>query len=169
MGTTGSEGEETKNLRLEMYKIADANHRFYVDKRFKILSLYFPAETFVLTALYSIAIEPFLKILLSILGIVLTLFLYELESRNWILSNICSDRCVGLGGLLEEEGNLHVLLGNSYKAALPAYSTIMDKIVKKLAPTQHKTLSHLTLVLLVFWGVLMVWGAWLTLSSLSAL
>jgi hypothetical protein len=164
LGSTGSEGEETQNLRLEMYRIADANHRFYVDKRFKILSLYFPVETFVLTALYSIAIESFLKILLSILGIVLTLFLYELESRNWILSNICSDKCVGLGSLLEGEGNLHVVLSNSYNAALPAYSTIMDKIVKKLAPTQHKTLSHLTLVLLVFWSVLMVWATWLIIA-----
>jgi hypothetical protein len=158
------EQNDVNNLRLQMYKIADANHRFYVDKRFKILSLYLPAETFVLSALYSIAIEPFLKILLSILGIVLTLFLYELESRNWILSNICSDRCAALGNHLEGESNLHVVLSNSYKAALPAYSTMMDKIVKKLAPTQHKTLSHLTLVLLAFWGLLMVWATWVIIA-----
>jgi hypothetical protein len=151
---------------LEMYKIADANHRFYVDKRFQILALYFPAETTVLAGLYSIAREPFLRIILSILGIVLTLFLYELESRNWILSRACSDRCVDLGRLLEGEENLHAILSNSYKAALPAYSTVMDKIAKKLAPTQHRSVSHLTVILLIFWGTLMVWGTWLTLSSL---
>jgi hypothetical protein len=63
---------------------------------------------------------------------------------------------------LEGESSPHVILSNSYKAALPAYSTIMDKVVKKLAPTQHKTVSHLTLVLLMFWGLLMVWATWLT-------
>jgi hypothetical protein len=143
-----------------MYKIADANHRFYVDKRFKIISLYYPSATLVLTALYYIARVAgqiwYMQTLLSTVGLLLTLFLYELESRNWVLSNICSDKCVSLGSLLEGEDNLHVILSNSYKAPLPAYSTPMDKLARKLAPTQHKAVSHFTLVLLMLWLVLMV-------------
>ena len=157
MESAAREGRERRILfRLQMYKIADANHRFYVDKRFKIISLYYPSATFVLTALYYIAREWYLQTLLSIVGLGLTLFLFELESRNWILSNICSKRCVSLGSLLEGNDNLHVILSDSYKAPLPAYSTTMDKLAKKLAPTQHKAVSHLTIVLVMFWLVLMV-------------
>jgi hypothetical protein len=155
-----TEREERENrealFRLEMYKIADANHRFYVDKRFKIISLYYPSTTLVLTALYYIATKWYMQTLLSLIGVLLTLFLFELESRNWLLSNICSDRCVSLGSLQEGEGNLHAILSSSYKAPLPAYSTAMDKLVRKIAPTQHKAVSHVTVVLVVLWLVLMV-------------
>jgi hypothetical protein len=147
--------EEKEKLRLEMYKIADANHRFYVESRFKIISFYLPAETSILAALYIVTPDRYLKIGASAIGFLLTFFLYGLESRNWILSNICSDRCVSLGGSFEGKDNLHVKLSKSYKDPLREYSTIMDKIIKELAPTQHELTSGLTIVLLVLWAALM--------------
>ncbi len=160
-GKSESGGSEplNRNELLELYKIADANHRFYVDKRFKILSLYFPAVTSILLALYQLAPQSSLgyRIGIAFIGFVLTAFLYELERRNWTLTNICSDICRHLGYQIEGQENLHVWLKASYMV-LPPYSTWLDKLIFKLAknPTQHRAMCYLSTFLIAFWIGLLV-------------
>jgi hypothetical protein len=151
--------DEEKKLRLEMYKIADENHRFYVDKRFKIISLYYPSATLVLTTLSYFAGGWYTKISISIMGVLLTIFLYSLESRNWILTDVCSRRCAYIGKLLEGEDNVHVKLSKSYNADLPEYSTCLDKLLRLMARsklTQHRAVSTITLLLVIWWVLLVI-------------
>ena len=154
MEPTEREEKETA-FRLQMYKIADANHRFYVDKRFKIISLYYPSTTLVLTALYYIARDVwYLQTLFSLVGVLLTLFLYALESRNWILTNACSRSCVRLGCLLEGHNGSHIMssfLQSPFACIFNSYR----QLVRKIAPTQHKAVEQITGVLVAFWLVLM--------------
>jgi len=141
---------------LELYKVADENHRFYVEKRFRIISLYIPAVTLTLSGVYYLAkVAWCYGLLVSLSGFVLSLFLYALECRNWILSNVCSDRLVEIGRQIDGDSNLHVKMANSYKCYWPkAPPTHLDRAVRWLANTQHRAVSGLTWLLLLYWGFL---------------
>ncbi len=150
---SGSQNDE--NYLMELYRVADENHRFYVSRRFTIISLYFPLMTIVLSAFYFFAVSydfaRILRILTVILGLVLTLFLYSLENRNWILSRICSDSSKDIGNDINGDNNLHVKLSKSFSDPLPKYSTCLDRLVRRIANTQHKAVSILTVLLLFYW------------------
>ena len=144
------------NVLVELYKVADENHRFYVANRFTIISLYFPLVTLVLSGIYVLAgssdsAGPYFRTFICILGFVLTFFLYSLESRNWILSNICAHKSKEIGIKIDGDDNLHLKLTQSYRTALPEGSTFIDKLVRKIARTQHKAVFGLTIILSLFW------------------
>jgi len=140
------------NVLVELYKVAEENHRFYVAKRFTIISLYFPLMTLVLSGFYILG-GAYLhyRILICICGFVLTLFLYSLENRNWILSNICLHNSKEIGIKINSDDNLHLKLIQSYYSALPEGSTFLDRLLRKIARSQHKSVSRLTVFLLLYW------------------
>jgi len=144
------EQQTANRTLLEMYKVADENHRFYVDKRFTIVSLYFPGVTLVLSGVFALG-DPLFRVPVCILGVALTLFLYALENRNWILSNTCSHNCSWIGKQINGQYNLHVQLEQSYSGPLPIGATILDPLVRRIARTQHKAVSVITIFLLVYW------------------
>ncbi len=145
---------EKADRLLETYKIADENHRFYVENRFRIISLYIPVVTVVLSGIYYFAkVAWYYRALVSLVGFVLTVFLYSLECRNWILSNICSERCQEIGRRIDGNENLHVELAESFKDHWPKPGpTFLDRSVRWLANTQHRTVSRVTCLLLLYWG-----------------
>jgi hypothetical protein len=149
--------------KLDLYKIADENHRFYVDKRFTVISFYFPAITLIASGLFAFSPKPFRPVA-AVAGIVVTLFLYLLEYRNWILSNTCLHNAKGMGEGLNGEQNLHVQLTKSYSTDLPEGSTCLDRLCKRCADrrkwwiSQHATVSALTCFLVAYWTVLAVVG-----------
>jgi len=144
---------------LELYKIADENHRFYVDKRFTIISLYFPAITIALTGVYTLA-SGYQRAAVCVVGLALSLFLYSLENRNWILSNACAEASRRLGTKLGD--SLHHELRESWRSELPQSRTILDRAIKKIANildpesratnfAQHRTVCGLTVLLVIYW------------------
>lgn len=136
---------------IELYKSADENHRFYVAKRLTIITLYFPLMTLILSGIYALVGLQY-QVLPCILGIVLTLFLYSLANRNWILSNICTKMCKDIGRKkINADNNLHLKFAESYRAALPEGSTFLDRLIRRIANTQHKAVSIFTVFLLVYW------------------
>lgn len=146
---------------IESYKVSDENHRFYVNKRFTIISLYFPSMTLILSGFYFFLDKShnyqLLKIVTCTLGLLLTLFLYNLEKRNWILNNICLDDCSDIGKKIFDYDNLHEKFKNSYKFQLPESSTLLDKLLNKfnIINTQHKTVSVLTILIIIYWIILL--------------
>lgn len=148
-----------QNDLMELYKVADENHRFYVSKRFTIISFYFPLITFVLSGIYAFA-GAIGQILICLLGVVLTLFLYGIERRNWILSNICLKKSKEIGIQIESQinrnDNLHEELDDSYNKPLPVGSTWLDsiRIIKRIATSQHKAVYILTFFLFIYWIIL---------------
>lgn len=153
-GNRNNEGDE--DVLLELYKISDENHRFYVNKRFTIITFYFPLMTLVLSGIYVLASQNY-RVFISIFGIVLVLLLYSLENRNWILNNICLNNCIKIASKLmvmkkiNGNDNLHLKLSQSYKENLPEGSTFLDRFVIKIANTQHRMVSWMTFFLLLYW------------------
>ena len=135
---------------MELYKVAEENHRFYVAKRFTTISLYFPLMTLILSGIYVLA-ESNYRILICIAGFVFTLFLYSLENRNWILSNICLQNSKEIGMKINGSNNLHLKLVQSYHGDLPEGSTFLDRLVRRIARSQHKAVSRITIFLLLYW------------------
>ena len=152
MGREKFSQQNELNVLVELYKVAEENHRFYVDKRFTIISLYFPLITLVLSGIYvlSEAYSPY-RIIICIGGFVLTLFLYSLENRNWILSNICAHKSKEIGIKIDGKDNLYLKLAQSYHSTLPEGSTFLDRLIRKIARSQHKAVSRLTTFLLLYW------------------
>ncbi len=147
----------TLETLLELYKVADENHRFYVDKRFTIVSLYFPFATLILSGAYLVVestgpADSNYQVLICVLGFLLTLFLYILENRNWILSNICLRNSEDIGTKINEASNLHYKLGHSHTFELPKTATFLDRWVKKIS--QHRAVFCLTIILLLYWVAL---------------
>lgn len=148
-------GKNDISVLIELYKVAEENHRFYISKRFMIISLYFPFISLILTSIYFF-IRSDLRFLISILGIILTWFLYSLENRNWILSNICLEMSKKLGANISSEYNLHLKLINSFKNPLPISRTFIDGVIRKISNSQHKTILVLTIFLIIYWLALLV-------------
>jgi len=144
---------------IELYKVADENHRFYVDKRFTIMSLYFPLTTIILSAIYAaLSQQAHFRVLIAVLGIFLTFFLYGLETRNWVLSGICLHTCKRLGAKIDGAENLHVKLVGSYHEKLPSHATFLDNLAVRLrtAVSQHWAVSRMTIFLLIYWLTLAI-------------
>lgn len=135
---------------LELYKISEENHRFYVEKRFMIISFYFPAVTILSSGIYALT-TSFNKVLVCVFAFALTVFLYSLENRNWILSNICLESSYLIGQKLDGDSNLHLRLSKSYYSKLPKGATLLDKVIRKVGKSQHKAVSRLTTFLLLYW------------------
>ena len=140
------------NCLVDMYKVAEENHRFYIANRFIIMSLYFPLMSLILSGIYFLGgLNSRYQIMVSICGIVLTLFLYSIEYRNWILSNICLHNSKEIGKKINGNYNLHLKLVNSHNLTLPEGSTFFDKSTGKIIKTQHKAVLGLTVFLLFYW------------------
>ncbi len=149
--------QNTLDVLVELYKVAEENHRFYVAKRFTIISLYFPLMPLILSGIYVLGgVHSHYRILICIIGFVLTLFLYSIESRNWILSNICLENSKEIGININGNDNLHLKLIQSYYSVLPKGSTFLDRLVRKIARSQHKAVSRLTVFLLLYWTSLAI-------------
>ena len=140
------------NCLVDMYKVAEENHRFYVANRFIIMSLYFPLMTLILSGIYFLGgLNLLYQILVLICGFVLTLFLYSIEYRNWILSNICLHNSKEIGTKINGNDNLHLKLVNSHNLTLPEGSTLFDRLTGKIIKSQHKAVLGLTVILSLYW------------------
>lgn len=146
---------KSNKVKIELYKIAEENHRFYVDKRFTIISLYFPLVTIILTGFYTTHLDSNLFLFICGLGFFLTLFLYFIENRNWILSNICLEMSNKICSEINSH-NLHERLLDSDKHVFPEKPMLMDKLARKIGRSQHKSVRLLTYFLLLYWIALLV-------------
>ena len=154
MDDNGGDQQSRIETLVELYKVADENHRFYVDKRFAVLSLYFPLMTLILTGIYAVAApkgpKP-IRLSICFLGVALTLFLSMIESRNWHLSNVCLHRAADICADMKVRHNLHSELSKSYDDPLPEWATLFDRLVRVIGRSQHKAVLRLTIILLLYW------------------
>jgi len=142
---------------LDLYKISDENHRFYVDKRFTIISLYIPAITATMTGVF-LLVSRYQRVAVCAVALVLSIFLYFLENRNWVLSNVCAKSSRRLGLVLGD--SLHHEIGESWHSELPESQTWLDRRIEGIASfldtratnlSQHGTVFGLTVFLIIYW------------------
>lgn len=141
---------------IELYKICDENHRFFVDTRFKTLSLYIPAVALALTVAFFNTKYP-LQIIIAIMGIVLTIFLYVIELKHWILSNIslrsCNDLCLAIG----YTNSLHESFTTTHSDPLPESKTFLDTLLfERGLSNQHRATAYITTILIFYWALLII-------------
>ncbi len=161
------DNQQTRDLEvlIEAYKVADANHRFYVGKRFTIISFYLPIVTAAFSAGYFL-LSSYERLWVAVLAFVVTLLLYALESRNWILSNVCLNRARSIASEMAGRSDeavgrelaLHDDLADSYKSPLGAGATWLDAVVRRVADSQHKAICWFSVLLMACWLGLGVWA-----------
>lgn len=144
-------------ILMELYKIYDGNHKFFVDTRFKALSLYVPGITLALTAAFFYAQNPLMQKVIAIIGIALTLYLYVIELKHWILSNMALKHCDEIYSQICPEQGLHYRFTRTHEDPLPASKTPLDSILFKLKLTnQHRATAYITMVLIFYWILLII-------------
>jgi hypothetical protein len=145
-------------ILMELYKIYDGNHKFFVDTRFKALSLYVPGITLALTAAFIVYTQnPLMQKVIAIIGIVLTLYLYVIELKHWILSNMALKYCDEIYSKICPEQGLHYRFTRTHEDPLPDSKTFLDTILFKLRLTnQHRATAYITMLLIFYWILLII-------------
>ena len=142
---------------MELYKISDENHRFFVDTRFKTLSLYIPVVTLVLTLAFNSSTQQGPRILIALMGAILTLFLYVIELKHWILSNISLRCCNDLCRKINYKDSLHYNFTRTHLDPLPESKTFLDTFLFKMRlSNQHKITAYITVILISYWILLLI-------------
>lgn len=149
--------EETPiRVLIDLYKTSDSNHKFFVGKRFTILTLYLPLLSGALLIPY-LAIDDFaVRLLVGILGIAATAFLYVIEYRNWLMSNVCLDDCVRLEREISNKALLFQKLRSAKGTDLPVTKTHLDSFLSRFVISQHNATAAATYFLLGFWLLLTI-------------
>jgi hypothetical protein len=146
-------------ILVELYKVCDENHRFFVDTRFKALSLYIPGITLAFTGAFIYAKDPLLQKLIGIMGIILTLFLYVIELKHWILSNMALKCCNELYSKINPEQGLHYRFTRTHLDPLPDSKTFLDSALFKLKlSNQHRATAYITTLLIFYWILLLLFN-----------
>jgi len=134
---------------LAWYKIVEENHRFYVDKRFTVISVYFPAMTLLTSILYALS-DSHLRLGACVLGVLVTVLLYAIERRNWILSNACLNAAETLVDGRQLKGDVLCELRKADFCRRRKGKTFLDPLFPKWM-TQHRIMCLLTVVLVLSW------------------